>query len=293
MKYALYALLAFLLSSPVHAGSMTLLGAGAASAPTGPCAQATTYLARTSGGTEGGNASNITTLICGLVTDGVITGNLSTTGCGTTLDTLYILAQQNATDAKLNLCSTSFSITTVAVPTFTTFRGYNGFNSGTNNLSSNFNSTTAPSPNFTQNSGSLGIWSVAVTVEGVGQMGTHNTGATGESNLYDDFTGSVFFARVTNGTITSVPNPGSKGLFVAERPSSTNVIPYWDGVAQATQTGASQTPFNGVFFVGNGGSGGGTLQQIAEAHIGASLGATLNLALYNRLRTYMTAVGVP
>ena len=44
---------------------------------TGGCTAATNYLARTTGGNEGGNAANITTLICGLVTDGVITGNLS------------------------------------------------------------------------------------------------------------------------------------------------------------------------------------------------------------------------
>ena len=50
----------------------------------GGCTAATNYLARTVGGNEGGNGTNISNLICGLVTDGVITGNLSgaTGGCG-------------------------------------------------------------------------------------------------------------------------------------------------------------------------------------------------------------------
>ena len=68
----------------------------------GSCTAATNYLARTSGGNEGGNSANITTLICGLVTDGVITGNLSgaTGGCGSYLDAFYLGAQQN-TDRRL------------------------------------------------------------------------------------------------------------------------------------------------------------------------------------------------
>jgi hypothetical protein len=36
-----------------------------------------------------------------------------------------------------------------------------------------------------------------------------------------------------------------------------------------------------------------TTQTLSAAFIGASLGAAGQLALYNRLRTYMTAVGVP
>ena len=46
------------------------------------CSQATTYLNRTTGGDEGGNAANIAALICGLVSDGIITGDLAATGCG-------------------------------------------------------------------------------------------------------------------------------------------------------------------------------------------------------------------
>jgi hypothetical protein len=37
----------------------------------------------------------------------------------------------------------------------------------------------------------------------------------------------------------------------------------------------------------------GSAQTLSAAFIGASLGAAGQLALYNRLRTYMTAVGVP
>lgn len=273
----------------------TSSGVGPVTAASG-CGPATTYLARTSGGNEGGNATNITNLICGLVADGVITGNLSTTGCGTTLDALYVLAQQNSSDALLNVCGTNYTATLVGSPTFTALTGFSGFGvTSPPKIITNFNSTTATSPNYTQNSASFGFWSVAVVTEPESQMATNDVGATGESNMFDSFTGNQFHARVNNGADTGVATPGTKGLFVAERPSSTSVIPYWDGVAQATQTATSQAPANLPFLIGVGGAGAaqGTAQTIAEAHIGGSLGATLNLALFNRLRTYMTAVGVP
>lgn len=277
--------------------------AGSASQPSaavGPvtaassCAQATTYLARTSGGNEGGNAAPMTTLICGLVADGVITGNMGSTGCGTgSFDALYIEAQQNQADALLNLCGTNFSQTIGGTLTFTSLTGFSGFNTNPSNaLSSNFNSTTATSPNFTQSAASYGFWTAATILETVPQMGTGGTNASGTSNLFDDFTGSIFHARVNNPADTGVtaPTTGTAGLFVAERPSSTSVIPYFNGAAQTTQTETSEAPLNANFMIGNVEPGvNGSQQTIREAHVGGALGPTLNLAIFNRLSSYMAA----
>ena len=63
------------------------------------------YLARTVGGNEGGNGANIATLIDGLVSDGV----------WAKLDALYVLAQQNQSDALLNLVGTSYGLTSVGL----------------------------------------------------------------------------------------------------------------------------------------------------------------------------------
>lgn len=266
-----------------------------ASAPSVTCAQATTYLARTSGGNEGGNAAPITTLICGLVTDGVITGNLGATGCGTTLDALYVFAQQNSTDALLNVCGSNYTATLTLSPTFTTFRGFS-FSSGAF-INTHFNAATATTPNFVRNSANYGIWSNAVVAEAVAQMGTTGNGSPGESNLYDDFTGGVtFYGRINSvgGTSGPVTQPGTKGLFITERTSSTATTLYWDGVSQGGVTDTSAAPNSVGFTIGAvNGISGFTAQTISESHLGASLGATLNLALYTRLRTYMTAVGVP
>jgi hypothetical protein len=265
---------------------------------TAPCSQAATYLARTSGGNEGGNPTPIGILICGLVSDGVITGDLVTTGCGTastSLDALYVLAQQNASDAVLNICGTNYTGTVTGTSTaFTPYTGFHGFNAAAGNyIATGFNATTATSPHFTQNSASYGVWPVSITNEANAVMGTTASNTAGESVMYANFTDGKFYARINNPATGGITSPGTKGLFVAERPSSASVIPYWDGIAQATQSTTSQTPENSTFVIGSTNSFAGTADTIAEAHIGGSLGATLNLALYNRLRTYMTAVGVP
>src|SRR5229473_4702071 len=136
-----------------------LTGAGwlpLAQAPGGGCSQATTFLARTSG-LSGTETTAYTNLICGLVTDGIITGTLSgATGCGTVLDGLYIFATNTTTTANLNLCGTSFGLTTSAAPSFTADRGYTG-NGTTQFLDTGFIPSAAGGAT-TLNSTSLGAY---------------------------------------------------------------------------------------------------------------------------------------
>ena len=275
-----------------YSGSSYSAGVNPTFSWSSPCSAATNYLARTSGGNEGGNAANITALVCGLVADGVITGNLSgaTGGCGSYLDAFYIGAQQNSGDASLNLCGTSYGLT-LNGGTFTSYTGWSAY--GSTGINTGFNPATASSPNFTQNSASLGFWAEATVTETTPQIG-QGSASSGMSMIYDQYTGSTFYARVNNGSSGSVPTPGTKGLFVGDRSSSASSVPYWDGVAQSSVSASSQAIYSGNFFLGTIPFGGSTsAQTICEAHFGASLGATLELALYNRLRTYMTAVGVP
>jgi hypothetical protein len=244
-------------------------------------AQTLAYLARTVGGNEGGNGANIATLIDGLVSDGV----------WAQLDCLYILAQQNVTDAQLNLIGTSYPI----ILDGSTFVSYNGFSGFTTGLNTGFNAATAPSPNYTQNSANYGIWSKLVANETAAQIGTSANGIAGESNILNNYSGTAFYGRInsTTGTSASVAQPGSKGLFVTERTSSSSTTLYWNGVSQGIVTDPSASPESGNFRIGAVPGSSDSGQTLCEAHIGASLGASLNLALYNRIRTYMTAVGVP
>src|SRR6266550_2881831 len=96
-------LLAALLLCAIPAyGQVPQTGAGKGTPSTGGCGSAATnFLARN------GNAhpTETTNLICGLVSDGIITGDLSgTAGCGTVLSNLYIFATDTTGHANLNLC---------------------------------------------------------------------------------------------------------------------------------------------------------------------------------------------
>jgi hypothetical protein len=107
---------------------------------------------------------------------------------------------------------------------------------------------------------------------------------------YDD---NNFVCNVNSGA-TGGPTPVSTiGLFVCDRPSSTTLNNYWNGTLFISSPSASVGVENVDMYIGAAGSNFNTTKTLSEAHFGGSLGATLNLALYNRLRTYMTAVGVP
>ena len=240
--------------------------------------QALAYLARTVGGNEGGNGTNIATLIDGLVSDGVWAN----------LDCLYVLAQQNSTDARLNLVSASYPLTGSA--TFTLYQGFSAFpNPG---LDSGFNATSVVSPQFVLNSGSVGAWTYN-TPDAKMQIGT---GATSSSTSiiakYTD-SKSYFSINSANGS-SGVSTPGGGiGLVAGDRSGASTMLSYWNGVNQGSDSVDPSTSLeNSDMFIG-GPTGWNTAQTLSAAFIGASLGSAGQLALYNRLRTYMTAVGVP
>ena len=259
--------------------------------------QALAYLARTVGGNEGGNATNIATLIDGLVSDGV----------WSKLDCLYVLAQQNETDAKLNLIGTSYGLTQIGTirlrPTpnigtliFTPYRGFNGFNTVGSYLDTGFNAAIAPSPKFTQNSANYGFWSLGgVTSESCPAFGNSANAISGESQIYNKFTDGTFYVRLNNPVAGGSSSPGIIGFFAGDRSTTTTIVPYFNSVAQPSQAATSQAVFSGTFTIGNVANAvnAGSSQQLSAAFIGASLGAVGQLALYNRLRTYTTAIGGP
>ena len=258
----------------IDATGAVVIGTG--TAPT-HSPQALAYLARTVGGNEGGNAANIATLIDGLVSDGVWQH----------LDCLYVLAQQNQTDALLNLVGTSYGLTGSA--TFTAYVGYSAFPT-TGGMDTGFNPNTATSPNYVLNSASAGVWVYEADTNGGIQIGTS---VGGQLQIVSNFNLGGQFQFNVNCTGVSISTPGTTGLFCGDTTAVSQVHPYWNGVDKGVQTGSgSGLP---AFTVKIGGAPGGwqVNKNLSAAFIGASLGAAGQLALYNRLRTYMTAVGVP
>ncbi len=92
-------------------------------------------------------------------------------------------------------------------------------------------------------------------------------------------------------------NATTNGHYIVNRSTSTNDQAYKDGVSKTTSTtDAVFAPLNlNIYTIAdnNNGQPNGTSHQLAEASIGGSLSSTDATNFYNRLRTYMTAVGVP
>jgi hypothetical protein len=234
------------------------------------------YLARTVGGNEGGNAANITALIDGLVADGV----------WSKLDAFYLPAQQNATDALLNLVGTSYPLTGTA--TFTTYQGFSGFSGSA--LDTGFNPTTASSPKFTQDSASISGWSYN---GGNGALISNNPSPANAAILVNTFSND--YTDVNNvgggGPPDYIASGGWFGLYSGDRNSATNVTFYLNGGNAQNYAQSSGTPNSSNLAVGSSAGAYPFSGIISEAHIGASLGSAGQAALYNRLLTYMTAVG--
>ena len=253
--------------------------AGFVAANTPPCSQATNYLARTTNGDEGGNGANIIDLICGLVADGV----------WSKLDTLYLPAQQNDPDARLNLVNGNYSLTGVA--TFTAYRGFSALPVA--GLDTGFNAALAPSPHFAQNDASVGVWPYQAVVSGGFEFGNGAGGlVAAQTNIATRFSDGSTYIRV-NGFSASgnFASPGTNGLYVGDRSAFDTVNSYVNGVAATPLAVTSVTPTNANFTLGVVG-GFASSQIVSGAFLGGSLGAAGNLAIYNRLRTYMTAVGL-
>jgi hypothetical protein len=289
-------LLAFAFLAPVRAGAQGGMGPGpgmAHSTGGGGCSQATAFLARTSG-LDGTHTTAYTNLICGLVTDGLITGTTAGSGsgataCGSKFDAIYILATQDATTAALNLCSTTFSpLSLTGTPTFTTDRGYQA-TVGTQRLSTGFNASTASSPNYVQNSAHLSLWNNTNASQGQPCIGTAAT-----TLIYPKFTDNNFYGRINESSgagAVAMTNP--TGHLFANRSASNAEQSYQNGASLGSGTQASAAVTNADMTILGNSSGGCTSFQIAAATIGASFSSGEVSSFYTRLRTYMTAVGVP
>ncbi len=250
-------------------------------------APAAAFLARTSG-LDTTHTNAYIALINDLISDGI----------WSKLDFLYAFATQDSTTAKLNLVSSSYAATLTSTPTFTADRGYTGAFTGTKALSSNFNPSTASSPQFVQNSAHLSAWSVT-------DLGTQSTGIIGYSvsgneaailPRYDD--GNGYFRTNSSNSTGGGATSSSAGFFMGNRSSSSAVQAYRNGSSVMSHTSgdtsvAVQNTTVSVCGININGITQASNHQIASASGGSSMNSTEASNYYTRLRTYMTAVGVP
>jgi hypothetical protein len=250
-----------------------------AAAASGYSPEATQFLARiTDPGTTRKNA--YAALIDGGVAD----------GWWVKLSGLWILAADIAANALVNLKSSTGNLTATGSPAFSPNHGYTG-----DGLAANLATgvTVSSFPQFLQDDASMWVWSLTA--------GQHSWYAMGEASgsaisaaILPRFSDDATYFKSNDGSAraASVHPADGSGLFGWSRSASNLTKVYRNG----SQLGANDTvastglPTSNILLLGQGGSY--TNAQIAAGAIGANLNAgTLAADFYNRMQTYMTAVG--
>lgn len=270
-------------------GGLRLVGgvrlAGTSPIPSSVCSQATAYLARVT--VDGAHQTAYKNLICGLVADG-LWGKF---------DVLYIFATANSSAALTNLVSTTYSATAHGSPAFAADQGYT---TGSDQwVDTGLNLST--SANFTQDSAMMGAWNLTATPDynaivtaaisfgGVNYLRPNDAGCPSGCMAGEVNSSSVF--DTGDGSIAS-----GAGLVMGNRPDSTR-FQFWQNTTQVggDMVRGSTAPDNAVLETAgdttayaNGGA-----FQIAAVFAGAGLTSTDISNFYGRMRTYMTAVGLP
>lgn len=226
----------------------------------------------TAGGTvSAGRESVVDTLIAGLKTDGI----------WSKLDRLWLFAAENTQSALLDLVSRS-TASVVGSPTFTANSGYAA--NGSSYINTNFNWATN-GVTFVQNSAHISCWNL---VDGADANPAIAGSGAAVEGIYPKYSDNTAIIRINDGASTGgIATIGvATGLFLGNRDSSTGRQAYQNGVSLGTYaSNASQAPQSASMLA--------YTHSHAAVSAGGSLNSTDQLAFYNRLRTYMTAVGVP
>ncbi|MBN9018713.1 MAG: hypothetical protein J0H11_14970 [Rhizobiales bacterium] len=214
---------------------------------------------------------------------------LKAAGVWSQLDALYVMAAADAQAAKLNWITGTYDLTAVSAPTFTVDRGYAG-DGAASYLDTGFNPITAPSPKFTQNSGSLILWSRTNLPNGADNSGDFGR----ENSRIGRFlsTSGMAMGRINMAsTLNSMAAGAYPGMISWSRTGSAAWTSYAAGVAVNSGTEASAALTNGTLRICSWTAGSFGVNQLAAAAIGASLNGTQHAAVKAALQTYLTAIG--
>lgn len=256
------------------------------------CSQSSTFLAAAAGVILTADKTNYDTLICGLVSDGVWT-----------FDALYIWAAPDQTTALINLANPgTFNGTTNGTVSFAAYQGFTGDGS-TFYINSGFNPSTAVSPNFVQNSATVGVyiltsrasaanvWNVGCSVGACASGTLFSPLTNGAANLYLNSASPIGGGAQTN----------AQGAWNGTRTDATDVTIWLNSekvspVTQGVAVSVSPPNVNIIFFGFNTGFGFVT-DQMAAGWIGAGVGnaaAGVNSCkVNNRINTYMATLVSP
>ena len=219
---------------------------------------------------------------------------LKSSGVWDDLEVFYILAAHDAQAARLNWKSTSYNLSAVGGPTFTTDRGYAGDGS-TSYLNTGWSINT--STKFLQDSASFGAYcNVTNAPRGITLLGAIYTGAGFGYVLVNPQSATSTFKGALNlvGDEDYGAASGGTGFSAFSRTASNLTTGYKNGVPVGTSTTASTGRPARTFWIcaaNNGTISRPTADRIAMAFAGAGLTDAKMLALHTAVLTYLTAVG--
>lgn len=218
---------------------------------------------------------------------------LKSLGVWSKLDRLWLLANENTTAAAIDIIALT-ALTPIGAPVFTTDRGYASAGTGSY-IRTNVDVSVVSGLNFQAASACDFAWSVDdAAVSGpiiAAEVNAFN-------DIYPAFTDGHLYWRINdqNGDVSPAPlNAHCQGLWCATN-TGLNETLYRNGASFSTGTiVANVLPSGSITILTRvtGAAGDTFTANCACAGFGGFLTATDALNLYNTLRTYMTAIGVP
>ncbi len=227
----------------------------------------------------------VNTLIVGLRTDNLFTK----------MDRLWLFAGENQPSALTDIIATDLA-SAVSSPTFTIDRGFAG-NGTTSYIDTTFNAF-AQGITYTQTAAHYSLWDNTNRAANFNvEMGAKDAGWGADASIYYAAFGYGVF-RLNANSFPTATNTSSNGHFIVSRDTDTTFQVYQNSNSIGSATGTDNNPAsNFTVFVGgrndNGVFSAGTTDQFSMCSFGGTLSANDSLNFYNRMRTYMTAVGVP
>ncbi len=217
-------------------------------------------------------------------------GGLKQDGLWDKLDRLWLFAAENTAQAFVDIRSTN-GCTVTNSPVFTVDRGYQKTSNTSSYIDLNFSMNYTPPINHSQNSACVFAWSNTSGMDGGPLIGLVSSIAT---RLFPQFTdGNAYYNMNNIGTSGGEAGLGDgTGLWLANRSNSTSTQLYRNGSLVSITTATSDGTPQGILAL-NENANLYSSRQISCAGIGSSMSAADNVKLSNRLRTHMTAIGVP
>lgn len=238
------------------------------------------------GGTvSSGRRTTVDNLIVGLKTDSI----------WAKFDRLWLFAAENSQSALIDLVALT-SATPVSSPTFTADRGYAG--NATNAYINSNVANNAGGLKYTQNSACFFGWSNTAGDDGGGLVGMGLSSGVPYAGIIPSYPGGGMYATINYSAawgMGGIANAGGPvGLYLLNRADSTHGTVDINGAPYAGDTAVTSMTLSGENFQALATSGGSiyTAKQCSAMGFGGSLSSGERPAIYNRLRTYMSAVGV-